>query len=158
VSPRTIQNCWRHTKILPDRTNVNSTNISDDINGPTMIELSQAITTLNLNNAMTIEEYLNNSEERIVYEVPDDDRIVEVLVEMYKEQPEVNSDNFEEDDSVEQVLISASEASKNLEIIRAFLLQQENSSEQIKLVNSLNRYINLKKLNTMKQPTIDSYF
>ena len=71
VSPRTIQNCWRHTKILPDRINVNSTNISDDINDPTMIELSQAITTLNLNNAMSVEEYLNNSEERIVYEVPD---------------------------------------------------------------------------------------
>ena len=40
----------------------------------------------------------------------------------------------------------------------AFLLQQENSSEQIKLINSLNRYINLKKINTMKQPTIDLHF
>jgi hypothetical protein len=158
VSPQTIHNCWCHTKILPDRINVNSTNLSDDINDPTIIELSQAITALNLSNAMSIEEYLDNPEEKIVYEIPDDDKIVEVLVEMYKEQPEVDANDFEEDDSIEQALISASEASKNLEIVHAFLLQQENSSEQIKLINSLNRYINLKKINTMKQPTIDLYF
>jgi transposase len=155
VSPQTIHNCWRHTNILSDRMNVDLTNPSDD---PTVIELSQAITALNLSDAMPIGEYLDNPEERTVYEVPDDDKIVEVLVEMYKEQPEVDANDFEEDDSVEQVSISASEATKNLEIVRAFLLQQENSSEQIKLINSLNRYINLKKLNTMKQPTIDSYF
>ena len=75
-----------------------------------------------------------------------------------KSNQKVDANDFEEDDSIEQALISASEASKNLEIVHAFLLQQENSSEQIKLINSLNRYINLKKINTMKQPTIDLYF
>ena len=43
-----------------------------------------------------------------------------------------------------------------METVRAFLLQ-ENASEQVKLVNSLEKFINLKKINTMKQTTIDSF-
>ena len=60
-------------------------------------------------------------------------------------------------DSVEQVLISTSETSKCLGTVRAFLLQQENANEQVKLVNSLEKIINLKKINTMKQTTIDRF-
>jgi hypothetical protein len=157
VSSQTIYNCWHHTKILPDRINVNLSNISDEINDPTTNQLSQAVAALNLNDTMPIQEYLNNPEEESVYEVPDDDNIIEALVEMYKQQPEVDTNDFEEDDSVEQILVSASEASKNLEIVRTFLLQQENSSQQIKLVNSLDRYISLKTINTMKQSTMESY-
>ena len=157
VSPQTLYNCWHHTKILPDRINVNLSNFSDDINDPTTNQLSQAVTALNLNDAMPIQEYLNNPEEKSVYEVPDDDNIIEALVEMYKQQPEIDTNDFEEDDSVEQVLISTSEASKSLEIVRTFLLQQENSSQQIKMVNSLDRYISLKTIKTMRQSTMESY-
>ena len=107
---------------------------------------------------LPIQEYLNNPEENSVYEVPDDNNIIEALVEMYKQQPEIDTNDFEdEDDSVEQVLISASEASKSLEIVRTFLLQQENSSQQMKLVNSLDRYISLKTINAMRQSTLESY-
>jgi len=114
VSSQTIYNCWHHTKILPDRINVNLSNFSDDINDPTTNQLSQAIAALNLNDAIPIQEYLNNPEENSVYEVPDDNNIIEALVEMYKQQPEIDTNDFEdeEDDSVEQVLISASEAWK----------------------------------------------
>ena len=159
VSSQTIYNCWHHTKILPDRINVNLSNFSDDINDPTTNQLSQAIAALNLNDAIPIQEYLNNPEENSVYEVPDDNNIIEALVEMYKQQPEIDTNDFEdeEDDSVEQVLISASEASKSLEIVRTFLLQQENSSQQMKLVNSLDRYISLKTINAMRQSTLESY-
>jgi hypothetical protein len=157
VSPQTIYNCWHHTKILPDRINVNLSNFSDDINDPTTNQLSQAVAALNLNDAMSIQEYLNNPEEKSVYKVPDDDNIIEALVEMYKQQPEIDTNDFEEDDSVEQVLISTSEASKSLEIVRTFLLQQENSSQQIKMVNSLDRYISLKTIKTMRQSTMESY-
>ena len=79
-------------------------------------------------------------------------------MEIYKQQPEIDTNDFEEeDDSVEQVLISTIEASKGLEIVCTFLLQQENSSQQMKLVNSLDRYISLKTINTMRQITIESY-
>ena len=53
---------------------------------------------------------------------------------------------------------SHEEALKSLETVHAFLLQQENASEQIKLVNKIERYINVKKVNSSKQTTIDSYF
>ena len=116
------------------------------------------LTTLNLSNQIPIEEFLSNPEEEIIYNVPENDKIIEALVEIYKKQPEAPADiNEEEEDSTETVIISANEASKSLEIVRTFLLQQENSSQQIKLVNSLDRYISLKTINTMKQSTMESY-
>ena len=143
VTCETIYNCWNHTKILPDRTNVNLTNLSDNIDNSM---LSQSVATLNLNNVMSIEEYLNNPEERTIYEIPEDDKIVEMVVEMYKQKTEVEGgDDDDNDDSVEQALISSSEALKSLETVHTFLLQQENASEQIKIVSSLEKYINLKK-------------
>jgi hypothetical protein len=151
VMPETIYNCWNHTKILPDRIDVN---LADNIDNPM---ISQAVTALNLSNIIPVDEYLNNPEEEVIYEIPEDDRIVEMVVEMYKQQTEVESNSDEADDSVEQVLIDVSEASKSLETVRAFLLQQENANEQVKLVNSLEKYINLKKINAMKQTTIDKF-
>ena len=71
----------------------------------------------------------------------------------------VPADDFDEDnDSNEQPTISHKEASKSLETVHAFLLQQENASEQIKLVNKIERYLNVKKVNSSKQTTMDSYF
>jgi len=155
VTCETIYNCWNHTKILPDRTNVNLTNLSDNIDNSM---LSQSVATLNLSNVMSIEEYLNNPEERTIYEIPEDDKIVEMVVEMYKQKTEVEGgDDDDNDDSVEQALISSSEALKSLETVHTFLLQQENASEQIKIVSSLEKYINLKKMNTMKQTTLDRF-
>jgi hypothetical protein len=43
------------------------------------------------------------------------------------------------------VVISADEATKSLNIVRAFLLQEENSKEQLKKVDALDKFINLKK-------------
>ena len=53
---------------------------------------------------------------------------------------EVSIDNNEDDDSIEPVIISANEASKSLEIVYAFLLQQGNTKEQLKQVNALDWY------------------
>ena len=51
-------------------------------------------------------------------------------------------------------VISVDEASKGLNIVRAFLLQEENSKEQLKNVNALDKFISLKKINRMKQSTM----
>ena len=105
------------------------------------------LTTLNLSNQIPIEEFLSNPEEGIIYEVPENDKIIEKLIEVYKKQPEAPANiNEEEDDSTEPVVISANEASKNLEIAHVYLLQQENSKEQLRQVNALERYVNLKKI------------
>ena len=137
--------------------NVELPNLSSNV--PTSSDLTQMLTTLNLPNQIPIEEFLSNPEEEIIYEVPEDDKIIEELIEIYKKQPEAPADiNEEEDDSTEPVIISANEASKSLEIVHAYLLQQENSKEQLKQVNALEQYINLKKINSMKQTTMNQFF
>ncbi|CAG8513106.1 1316_t:CDS:2, partial [Cetraspora pellucida] len=45
----------------------------------------------------------------------------------------------DEDDSIETITVSSSSALNNLENICMFLLQQEGSGEQFKLVNSLEK-------------------
>ena len=77
------------------------------------------------------------------------------LLKYIKKWLEVPIDNNEDDDSIGPVIISADEASKSLQIIYAFLLQQGNTKEQLKQVNW---YINLKKKNSMKQTTMDQFF
>ena len=42
------------------------------------------VTTLNLPNQIPIEEFLSNPEEEIIYEVPENDKIIEKLIEIYK--------------------------------------------------------------------------
>jgi len=45
------------------------------------------------------------------------------------------------DDSTETTVISASDALKSLEIVQTFLIQQENTKEQVKMANIFERYI-----------------
>ena len=55
---------------------------------------------------MPADEFLNNPEEEMVYEVPDDDdKIIEGLVEIFKKQPEVSIEDIEDDkdDSIELI-------------------------------------------------------
>ena len=44
------------------------------------------------------------------------------------------------DDSTETAVISANVALKGLEIVQAFLIQQENTKEQVKMANILEVY------------------
>ena len=62
------------------------------------------------------------------------------------------------DDSSETTVISASDALKSLEIVQPFLIQQENTKEQMKMANILERYIRERKANMMQQTSIDQYF
>ena len=49
-------------------------------------------------------------------------------------------------------------ALKSLENVRWFLLQQEDTSEQIRQLNSLERFVSGRKSSQMKQTTINQYF
>ncbi|CAG8513185.1 947_t:CDS:2 [Dentiscutata heterogama] len=105
------------------------------------------------------QEYLNNPDEDIVYEIPDDDQIISDLVETFGERSSEMEGNPEEvDDSVEKEIISPNDALKSLENIRTFLFQQESASECIKLVSVIEKFINVKKKDSMKQSTISRYF
>lgn len=151
LTPETIRNCWNHTKILPI-----ITTDSDATNTPTLGELSQMLTSLNLPDTMSIEEFLSNPEEEEVYVVPDD----EELVELYRRQSDlpINSSSEEADDSIEPRIISVNEASKGLEIVYNFLQQQNDAEQLFKHIKALDKYINLRKTTTMRQTTMDQFF
>ncbi|CAG8549799.1 7375_t:CDS:1, partial [Scutellospora calospora] len=122
-------------------------------------ELSKNIEDLNFSNPMRVEEYLNNPDEDIVYKIPDNDQIISDLVETFEERfGEIENNSEEVDDSVEEEIISLNNALKRLENICTFLFQQESVSECINLVSVIEKFINVKKKDSMKQSTISRYF
>ncbi|CAG8741400.1 20175_t:CDS:2 [Dentiscutata erythropus] len=126
---------------------------------PLLEELSKNIEDLNFSNPMRVEEYLNNPDEDIVYKIPDDDQIISDLVKTFGERSGKIENNLEEvDDSVEEEIISPNDALKSLENIHTFLFQQESASECINLVSVIEKFINVKKKDSMKQSTISRYF
>ncbi|CAG8735048.1 1866_t:CDS:1, partial [Cetraspora pellucida] len=110
IISETIQNCWNYTNIL---SNISDTELSVNDNTLTLKELAQDITAFNLPNMMSAEKFLNNSNEKITYEAPNDDKIIQKIIELYKKTPEEQIESDEDvDDSTESLIISASNASK----------------------------------------------
>ena len=94
-----------------------------------------------------------------VYDIPDNDQLIREIAEMFKK--DIDAGNVEEmDDSTEitTITISASSALKSLENICLFLLQQDDTVEQIRLLNNLERFVSEKKSIQMKQTAINQYF
>ena len=115
-------------------------------------ELSKAIETLNLPNMMQVKEFLTIPEKDIVYEIPD----ISEFTDMFKNKPTSNSD--EVDDSVETEIIHINKVLQNLKTLKLFLLQEENVSEQIKLVEKIEKFIKKEKFNSIQQTIIERYF
>ncbi|CAB5387168.1 unnamed protein product [Rhizophagus irregularis] len=151
VTAETIYNCWNHTRILPDTEFLD--NIEDD--DSIFNEISEIFETLNLPNSMDAEEFLNIPEENIVYEIPEDNQIITELVEMFKKKSDENTDDLDEmDDSTEVVPVSIKVALKSLKKLHTFLLQQEDTNEYIKLIDTIEKFIKRKQTQT----TIYQYF
>ena len=107
---------------------------------------------------MQVDDFLFIPEENIMYDIPDDDQLIREIAEMFKK--DIGEGNAEEmDDSTEITTISASVALKSLENVRLFLLQQEDTGEQLRLLNNLERFVSGKKSSSsqMKQTTINQY-
>jgi len=160
VTAETIYNCWRHTGILPINTDIeldfplnDDYEIFDD-------ELTDALKALNFSNMMELEEFLTIPEEKIVCEILDDDEIITDLVNNFKKKSnEEETNNLDEmDDSIEEEVISFNVALKSLKKVHTFLLQQEYASEHLKLANTIEKFIKMKKVNSMQQTTINQYF
>ncbi|EXX77230.1 hypothetical protein RirG_025680 [Rhizophagus irregularis DAOM 197198w] len=148
INPEVVRNCWWHTKILPDDVNVNLRNVSEDIRqneNLVLDELADALRDLNLSYLMQAEEFLYLPEENIVYKVPEDNKIIEELVYLFKNTDKENMDLEEIDNSDEIPIISTSTAIASLETVRMFLLQQENAEEYVKLVGKIEKFFRVKK-------------
>ena len=73
---------------------------------PTPGELTQAVNDLNLPDSLPIDEFLNYPEERRTYEVPDNNTLIEDLIEICK-QPCIDDGDI--DDNVEPPIVNAND-------------------------------------------------
>jgi len=160
VTAETIYNCWRHTGILPINTDIELDFPLDDDYEIFDDELTDALKALNFSNMMELEEFLTIPKEKIVCEILDDDEIITDLVNNFKKKSnEEETNNLDEmDDSIEEEVISFNAALKSLKKVHTFLLQQEYASEHLKLANTIEKFIKMKKVNSMQQTTINQYF
>jgi len=160
VTAETIYNCWCHTGILPINTDIELDFPLDDDYEIFDDELTDALKALNFSNMMELEEFLTIPEEKIVCEILDDDEIITDLVNNFKKKSnEEETNNLDEmDDSIEEEVISFNAALKSLKKVHTFLLQQEYASEHLKLANTIEKFIKMKKVNSMQQTTINQYF
>ncbi|CAB5376787.1 unnamed protein product [Rhizophagus irregularis] len=167
VTTETISNCWNHTKILSNTDcldDIEADNIgaenhieTDDTEADDLVlnEISRMLEIINLPNSMGTKEFLNIPEENIVYEVPED---ITEFIEIFKKQSEENTNDLNDldeiDDSTKIVTVGTNVALKSLNTVHTYLLQQENSNEQIKLVNMIEKFVRKKQTQT----TIHQYF
>lgn len=123
-------------------------------------ELSETINALGLSAAMEVEEFLTFPDENIVYEIPKDNRELANLfaTDNLTGEDVFGTENLDEDDSIEVSVITASTALRSLENVKMFLLQQADTSEQIRLVGILEKFIEEKKVGQLQQTYIDEYF
>jgi hypothetical protein len=161
VDAETIRNCWRHTDILPATFNADIRNLSESSCQTADLildDLAKYLEKLRLPDPMPLDDFLTIPEEDVVYEVLEDDKIVEELVYMFGMADGDSADPDEVDDSSETPIVSASAASKGLETAYQFLLQQDDAGEQIKLLAKIEKFIREKKMSWMRQATIDQFF
>ena len=116
---------------------------------------SNTLQALKLSNTMPLEEFLNIPEENIIYEVPDNDH---ELVYLFTDTNQADTDIDDIDDSEESPVINASTAIASLEIVRAFLLQQDNAEKYITSLQNIEKFVEVRKANLMRQTNIDTYF
>ena len=71
---------------------------------------------------MQVDEFLNIPEENIVSEVPDDDKIIKELAEIYKNKMNVPANNFE------KMTLNLEEALKVLKLYMHFYCSKKNNA------------------------------
>ena len=68
------------------------------------------------------------------------------------------TNNLDEDDDIELIIISVNIILRSLENVKLFLFQQVNTAKHIKSVGILERFIREKKISQLQQSYIEDYF
>jgi hypothetical protein len=151
VSIDTIINCWNHTGIIKRSLPVSECINDEENNDITCI--SNDITKLNLSQPMSINEYINFHEERIIEDIIDCDPMKEL-------EEDADEDIEELDDTyTEEIKISNTEAldmCKNL--IKYLEHNNEDLSSHVSNLRNLKFEIERKQANSLKQTSLFDYF
>ncbi|CAG8581312.1 15157_t:CDS:2, partial [Cetraspora pellucida] len=122
VSAATIQNCFKHTRILPIVQD--NENAFDDNDNDLMEELYNNVEMLNFQNMMDLKEYINYPEEKYITGVLSDQEIINQITYL---EPETAEDD-EEDDSTELPQVNHKEALDTIRLLELYLMQQNLSN------------------------------
>jgi hypothetical protein len=141
VSEQTIKNCWIHSKLIKHQ-EFESTVIESNIT-----ETSNSIESLNLENPMTFEEFVNIPEEIIIEDI------------LNEESDQIEEDNELIDDSVVEEKVKDSEAMTACNTLMRYLEQQSDDySSHLKILRQINSNINQNQTNSKIQSSILDYF
>ncbi|CAG8731532.1 22071_t:CDS:1 [Cetraspora pellucida] len=119
VTPETIRNCFQHTGILPN-TQDNEKSFVDDNDDELIDKLYLDIKTLNFQNIMDLEEYIDYPGEKDTHEVLSDKEILDLAINL---EPE--NESAEDDDSTKMRQISHQEALNAVEILDQYIVQND---------------------------------
>ena len=123
VITKTIQNYWYYTEILSSNFDIELDDETDDL---ILKELHDTFKVLHLPNAMKVEEFLTIPEEDTVFEVLEDDQIIEDLVNIFKKFDKENVNDIDEmDDSTEIPIINNNITLKSLKNIHTFFFNKK---------------------------------
>jgi len=141
VAQQTIRNCWIKTKLV-------ETQELEPIAVETSDEISFSIESLNLENPMTFEEYVNIPEEVLIEDISDTESEHEE-----EEDPQLI------DDSVVEEKITNNEAINACNTLIKYMEQQSDDySSQLKILSQISGDVNQIKLKSRKQTSILNYF
>jgi hypothetical protein len=143
VTEQTIKNCWIHSKLIK-REEFKST-----INESSITETSNLIESLNLENPMTFEEYIDIPEEVIIEDI------------LYKDSDQIDTEEDTEivDDTNVEEKVTNNEAMNACNTLIRFLEQQSDDfSSQLKCLRQISTNINQIQVNSKVQTSILDYF
>jgi hypothetical protein len=159
VTQQTINNCWKHTGILPQNNEMDEIDEIEDYNNDQAfndeMELQNLINQLPFCDLMDVEEFLHIDDCLKSNEGLTDDEIVSLIVKPNNNEPE------EDPNDKPVVIISKKEALNNLDNLVVFF---ENLSDisinpsELSVLQKLRHQVLKSHINDSKQITLDNFF
>jgi hypothetical protein len=158
VKPTTIANYFLHCKFRSTEQAEAVENVTEDdlVDHEVIADLQSQIQRFSYRNPMDIRNLFNYSEEQITSYMPDLDSIIEDHLEEVGLAPVLHE---EEDNSKEVPAMSAADASKMLDMLVIFFMQQQDADEScVSSIQKLKDKVSMIHTNRMVQKNIDRFF
>lgn len=156
ITQATIQNCWRHTGILPSNTTSSTSTL------PTAAEdaLAQLVAEMKIEDNMDVNEYIDIDKDVTTHETEinvDINELIQNIIDDKKERTEESKEDEASDEEISPV--NPSQARTCLDTLRNFCLQQDSTTEeQLRTLRQFEDFICTQELKQRKQTRIDHFF